>query len=104
MKVPETLRGHPWADLPGGDLVYEGLEDLARGETESIPALLVQVGAPRLRNLDLDVPTIGTEIPEHRLYARLAHEEGDAAHSRYNALLRHLASFGRTAECVTRRR
>lgn len=101
--VPSTLHGLAWDDLPGGDLVREGLEDLARGDPESIPALLVQVAAPRLRNLGLDVPTVGSDFPEHRLYDRLADEVGDAAHSRYNALLRRLVSFGRTAECVARR-
>lgn len=37
--------------LPGGDLVRQGLDDLGRGR-ESIPALLVAIGAPRLRRLD----------------------------------------------------
>lgn len=50
---------------PGGDLVEEGLADLARGE-ETIPALLVAIGAPRLRRLGLDVPDLGIAIPEHR--------------------------------------
>ncbi|HEX9632305.1 MAG TPA: hypothetical protein VGA02_07545 [Gemmatimonadales bacterium] len=85
------------AELPGGDLVASGLEDLARG-VESVPALLVSVGAPRLRRLGVLVP--GT-LPdaEHRLYARLAADEPDAAHSRYNALIRRLVSFERAAAC-----
>jgi len=33
--------------LPGNDLIRSGIEDLARG-VESIPALLVAIGAPRL--------------------------------------------------------
>jgi hypothetical protein len=36
--------------------------------------------------------------PEHRLYALLARTEGDAAHSRFNALIRRLVSFERAAE------
>jgi hypothetical protein len=36
--------------LPGGDLVRQGLDDLRRG-VESIPALLVLSGGPRLRRL-----------------------------------------------------
>jgi len=39
-----------WNDLPGGDLVREGLEDLRNGR-ETAPALLVAIGAPRLRRL-----------------------------------------------------
>ena len=83
--------------LPGADLVREGLADLARG-VESVSALLVLIGAPRLRRLGLDVPD-APDFPEHRLYAKLAEEDSDAAHSRYNALIRRLVSFERAAEC-----
>ena len=41
--------------FPGGDLVQEGLDDLARG-IESIPALLISIGAYRLRRMGLPVP------------------------------------------------
>jgi hypothetical protein len=41
--------------LPGGDLVQEGLDDLARG-VESLAALLVSIGAPRLRRIGLLLP------------------------------------------------
>lgn len=84
--------------LPGQDLIDAGLEDLARGR-ESIPALLVSIGAPRLRRLGLEVPSPVRE-PERRLYELLVHEYADAAHSRYNALIRRLVSFERTAECA----
>lgn len=83
---------------PGGDLVQEGLADLARGE-ETIPALLVSIGAPRLRRIGLPVPD-AFPSPEHRLYERLAQSDPDSAHSRYNALVRRLVSFESTAECV----
>ena len=49
---------------------------------------------------------LGYELPrviadaEHRLYDRLASENADAAHSRYNALVRRLVSFERAAACV----
>jgi hypothetical protein len=42
----------------------------------------------------------GFPDPEHRLYLRLHAEDADAAHSRYNALLRRLVRFERAAECV----
>ncbi|HEY0139253.1 MAG TPA: hypothetical protein VGF48_00075 [Thermoanaerobaculia bacterium] len=86
--------------LPGADLIREGLRDLEQG-VESVPALLVLVGAPRLRSLGLDVPDT-PDFPEDRLYAALAVEHGDAAHSRYNALIRTLVSFERAAECASR--
>ena len=84
--------------LPGADLIREGLRDLARG-VESVPALLVLVGAPRLRRLGLDVPDT-EDFPEDRLYAQLAELHGDGAHSQYNALIRRLVSFERAAECA----
>lgn len=82
-------------------MVLQGLEDLRRG-VESVPAMLVLSGGPRLRRLDLDVPRLepSMPLPEHRLYQLLAAEHGDAAHSRYNALLRQLVSFARAARCA----
>lgn len=84
--------------LPGGDLIEQGLADLARG-VESIPSLLVEIGAPRLRRIGLDVPERSGPLPEHRLYELLAETDSDSAHSRYNALIRRLVSFERAAEC-----
>jgi hypothetical protein len=83
--------------LPGSDLVEAGLRDLSAG-IESIPSLLVSIGAPRLRRLGIDVPSTGAH-PEHRLYRLLLTESGDAAHGRYNALVRRLVSFERSLEC-----
>ena len=88
--------------LPGGDLVRQGLDDLRHG-IDSIPALLVLSGGPRLRRLALDVPVVdlsAEDLPEHRLYKLLAVAYGNAAHSRYNALQRRLVSFARAAQCV----
>jgi hypothetical protein len=85
-----------WDDLPGGDLVREGLDDLRNGR-ETAPALLVAIGAPRLRRLGIGVPETAQD-PEHRLYTLLVRAEGDAAHSRFNALIRRLVSFERAAE------
>jgi hypothetical protein len=85
--------------LPGGDLVQEGLADLDRG-IESIPALLVSIGAPRLRRIGLPIPQTTFSSPERRLYDKLAETDPDSAHSRYNALVRRLVSFENTAECL----
>ncbi len=85
--------------LPGADIVSEGLRDLDRGH-ESVPALLVLIGAPRLRRLGLTVPP-GVANPEHRLYALLQREAGDNAHARYNAWIRRLVSFERALECAS---
>lgn len=78
--------------LPGADLVEEGLKDLARG-AETQAACLVSIGAPKLRSLGVAVPEPTIPIAEHRLYAMLAEEDSDSAHSRYNALVRRLVSY-----------
>jgi hypothetical protein len=85
--------------FPGGDLVQEGLADLARG-AETVPALLISIGAPRLRRIGLPVPENTFPSPEHRLYERLAESDPDSAHSRYNALVQRLVSFENAAECA----
>jgi hypothetical protein len=87
-----------FSHLPGGDLVERGLRDLD-GPSETVEALLVSIAAPRLR--ELGVP-VAAPLPdaEHRLYERLAREDPDSAHSRYNALLRRLTSFESALECV----
>jgi hypothetical protein len=84
--------------LPGSELVDQGLADLRSG-LDSVPALLVSIGAPRLRSLGFDV-VAAVPDPERRLYERLAAEDADAAHSRYNALVRRLVSFERAAACA----
>jgi hypothetical protein len=86
--------------LPGHELVLRGLEDLVAG-IESDEALLVSIGAPRLRQAGIDVPQ-PLDSPEHRLSERLAAEDADAAHSRYNALVRRLVSFERAADAFAR--
>ncbi len=84
--------------LPGAELVTAGLRDLERGVV-SVPALLVSIGAPRLRELGVAVPRVEAN-PEHRLYALLLEDGAAAAHGRYNALVRRLVSFERAFACA----
>jgi len=86
------------AALPGADLIQIGLQDLLDG-VESVPALLVSIGAPRLQRLGIVVPPPFAS-PERRLYALLQQTEGDGTHARYNALIRRLVSYERAAECA----
>jgi hypothetical protein len=89
--------------LPGADLIRDGLADLRAGR-ESENALLVEIAAPRLRALGHEVPqapqdgNVGIESPEHRLYGYLARRSDVSVHSRYNALLARIASYARAAE------
>jgi len=87
--------------LPGADLVKRGAEDLDGGR-ESAEALLVSIGAPRLRALGIELSST-IPSPEHKLYLLLAKEKGNAAHSAYNALIRRLVSFERAAACARSR-
>ena len=86
--------------LPGADLIEEGVKDL-REHRETVPALLVAIGSPRLRTLGIELPDVLPKNPEHRLYELLAKDDSDSAHSRYNALIRRLVSYERAAECVS---
>jgi len=85
--------------LPGADLIEAGLRDL-RENRETIAALLVAIGSPRLRRLGIELPDSLPENPEHRLYEVLAQDDSDSAHSRYNAFVRRLVSYERAAECL----
>ena len=77
--------------LPGGDIVDEGLADLASGRT-SAASLLLSLAAPRLRREG--VPVTDTESdPELRLYRLLSSTAGDLGYARYNAYLRLVVSF-----------
>ena len=90
--------------LPGAELIERGLAQLRAAEGgevrgAQIPALLVSIGAPRLKSLGV---TVGRTVPnpEHRLYDLLTSEYGDAAHSRYNGYIRLLVSYERALACV----
>jgi hypothetical protein len=86
--------------LPGEDLIEAGVRDLIE-RRETIAALLVAIGAPRLRQIGIELPENLPNAPEHRLYDLLAKDDSDSAHSRYNALIRRLVSYERAAECVS---
>ena len=83
---------------PGEDIITQGITDLSAG-LETIPSLLVSIGAPRLRHIGLTIPASTFSSPEHRLFKLLSVEDPDAAHSKYNAWIRRLVSYERAAEC-----
>lgn len=81
-------------DLPGRDLIEQGLEDvLARRVT--VESLLVTIARPRLESLGLEDARLANFVrdPELALYALLGQSGVPDPYSRYNALLRELASF-----------
>jgi len=85
--------------LPASDLIEEGIRDLHE-RRETVASLLVSIGAPKLRSLGLNIPDNLPTHPEHRLYDLLATANPDAAHSKYNSLIRKLVSFQRAIPCV----
>jgi hypothetical protein len=91
--------------LPGADLIRTGLAARARGES-TIEALLIAIGAPRLRALGVlpadDMPDRAE--PEIALYRALGELYPHDTHSRYNALIRRMVSFERALECRRARR
>lgn len=96
------------AELPGADLVAAGLDGLRRGDPTP-EALLVLVGAQRLRWAEVDVPDAPADWaglladgPEIALYNAVAATQGRDAHSQYNALVRRLVSFERALERIRR--
>lgn len=87
-------------ELPGADLVNEGLADLAVGGAIDC-ALHVLIGAPRLRAPGVIVPEASALRVEHRLDL-LAADGSDTARVRYNALLRRLVRFEQALACGER--
>lgn len=71
----------------------------------TVEALVVLVGAPRLRANGIHPPQTpnSPNEPELALYAAVAEEHPQDAHSRYNGLIRRLVSFERALEQRTER-
>lgn len=89
--------------FPGSEIVATGLSDLAAGR-RSVEAAAVEMAATRLREAGFEVPATAAGKPaSHRLYEALVAEHGDAAHSRYNAIVRRLVSFVQAVEHAQRR-
>ncbi len=90
--------------FPGAELVAQGLDDL-HAHRNTANALLVAIGAPRLRRLGLSLPAIEQlpARPEHRLYDLIASQEPQNAHALYNALIRRLVSYERAGELAMER-
>ena len=86
------------AVLPEQDPIETGLKDLREGQ-ETVAALLVAIGSPRLRRrIGLELSSDLPDNPKHRLYDLLARDDSDSAHSRYNALIRRLVRYESAAE------
>lgn len=90
--------------LPGGDLVMQGLRDLAAGTNDSVEALLVQIARPRLLAAGVDVPGAARDDAELDLYRRLSDDGTEDPYGTYNSLLRRLISCATALEHELHRR
>jgi len=90
-------------NLPGKELVDQGMADLAADNlTEA--ALLVLIAGPRLRGFGIPVPERPHTRPwEHLLYERLEDRLGAGAHSYYNSLIRRIVSYARARDHLRER-
>jgi hypothetical protein len=84
--------------LPGGDIVMQGLRDLAAGTTDSIEALLVNIARPRLLAAGLEIPGTARENSELALYSRLSAAGAEDPYAAYNSLLRRVVSCAAALE------
>ena len=93
------MTGPDLSALPGGEIVSRGLTDLADGR-DTADAAAVAMASTRLRDAGVAVPDLPdrSEPAAHHLYALLAREHGDGAHSRYNAIVSRIVSFARAAD------
>lgn len=87
------------------ELVQKGVADLRTGR-ESVEALLVEIAAPRLRAVGVDVPAISPSSThaEIRLYELLGRQGHLDPYSLYNSLLARLVSCMHELERATPRR
>lgn len=89
-------------NLPGIDLVKRGLEDLS-AQHQSKYSMLLLSAKSRLNDLGISFDNFSSEKdPSGMLFSLLKQEQGDGAHSMYNALNRELLSFIKALEHETR--
>ena len=91
------MRSDPVEDLPGNDLVREGIADLKAGR-RTAAALLVTMAGPRLRRLGVEVPDAAGEAAGHRLYELLSTDDLYDPYRHYNALVGRIVRFARALE------
>ena len=87
---------HSLDDLPGAELVLPGIADLEAGRV-TVNALLVAIGAPRLRAY-LALPADLPPEPNRKLYALLGASAVPDPFSTYQSLVRRLISFEHAIE------
>ena len=90
------------SELPGAEFILPGIDDLRKGQNQTIGSLLIAMATTRLSVAGLDFPldNLAPE-PELTLYA-LLQDERDDAYPYYNALLSRLISFCNALELINK--
>lgn len=88
--------------LPGGEILEDGLRDLAEAR-QSHCTLLLMIAGPRLRahGFPIPEPPFGSRAGEEVLYLGLYAEHGKDAYPRYNGLIQRLVSLENALDATT---
>lgn len=88
-----------YENLPGGEILDDGLRSMARGQVDE-NSLLLLIGAYRLGRCGISIAPLdlGQMLPEDRLYELLARKHGDDAYRIYKSLTRRLVSLENALE------
>jgi len=88
-----------YENLPGGDILENGLRSLNQGRVDE-NSLLVMIGAWRLGRCGINVTQLplDTAFPEKALHNLLAKKYGRDAYRMYNSLTRRLVSLENALE------
>lgn len=102
--IVNATKTEDWLQFPGGEIIAEGLADVAVGRVTPA-ACAVWIAEPRLRRAGLLASSLATPIidPELTLY-RLLSRASEDGYSRYNAILRRLVRFEHALDRETARR
>jgi hypothetical protein len=88
-----------YENLPGGDILENGLRSLSQGRVDE-NSLLVTIGAWRLGRCGIKIQPLATDarFPEDAFYRLLVSKHGRDAYRIYNSLMRRLVSLERAME------
>ena len=88
-----------YENLPGGEILDDGLRSMSQGQVDE-NSLLLLIGAYRLERCGISISplSIGRAFPEDELYELLARKYGDEAYRIYKSLTRRLVSLENALE------
>lgn len=90
-----------YENLPGGEILEQGLRAMSKGEVDE-NSLLLLIGAYRLGRCGINITPldVGALFPEDKLYELLTNKHGDEAYRVYKSLTRRLVSLENALESL----